>query len=292
MATYNLAWYSLDDRDGDGQRNDPKPAAERDAMASLLARIDADVLAVQEIGPTAMVEDLRHNLRARGLDYPYVDHAIRPQSDLGLAVFSRFPIVERKPRLDDAYRIGATNLPVLRGFADVTIEAAPGYRFRLIVAHLKSKTYHPLGQTEMRRNEARLLANHVRRALRSDPALNLLVAGDLNDSPDSGPLQEIVGQGAIRLIDLRPADAVGDVWTHQGRGIDIYSRIDYLLASPGMAQEFVRGRSRAVRDPSVAVASDHRPLVAVFTARDAAPDSADATPATPHPAPRPDDRTP
>ncbi|MBU4459807.1 MAG: endonuclease/exonuclease/phosphatase family protein, partial [Verrucomicrobia bacterium] len=173
VATYNLAWYSLDDRDGDGQRNDPKPAAERDAMASLLARIDADVLAVQEIGPTAMVEELRRNLRARGLDYPFVEHAIRPQSDLGLAVFSRFPIVERKSRLDDTYRIGATNLPVLRGFADVTIEAAPGYRFRLIVAHLKSKIYHPLGQTEMRRNEARLLANHVRKALRTDPALNL-----------------------------------------------------------------------------------------------------------------------
>lgn len=295
VATYNLARYTLDDRDEDGQRNDPKPAAERDAVASLLARLDADVLAVQEIGHGPMVEDLRRSLRARGLDYPHVEHAIRPQSDLGLAVFSRFPILERTPRMDDTYRIGATNLPVLRGFADVTIEAAPGYRFRMIVAHLKSKTYHPLGQTEMRRNEARLLANHVRRAMRENPALNLLVAGDLNDSPGSGPLQEVVGQGATRLIDLRPADAIGDAWTHHGHGIDIYSRIDYLLASPGMAREFVPDRSRAVRDPSAQIASDHRPVLAVFTARDAAAGPADATP-TPtagrHRAPKPGARTP
>ncbi len=278
VATYNLARYTLDDRDRDGQRNDPKPAGERAAQASLLARLRPDVLAVQEIGPAEVFEGLRGDLRAGGLEFPHVEHVIRPGSDLGLAVFSRFPIVERTPRMDDTYRIGETNLPVLRGFADVVIEPAPGYRFRLIVAHLKSKVYHPLGQTEMRRNEARLLANHVRRALRGNPATNLLVVGDLNDSPDSAPLHEILGNGSTRLIDLRPADVVGDVWTHQGRGVDIYSRIDYVLASPGMALEFVRDRSRAVRDPAVPEASDHRPLFAVFTARDTAPPPREPSP--------------
>ena len=277
VATYNLARHTLDDRDRDGQRNDPKPASERAALSSLLARLRPDVLAVQEIGPAVVFEGFLRDLRAAGLDYPHADHVIRPGADVGLAVLSRFPIVERTPRMDDAYRIGETNLPVLRGFADVVLEPAPGYRFRLIVAHLKSKVYHPLGQTEMRRNEARLLANHVRKALRGDPAMNLLLVGDLNDAPDSAPLHEILGSGSTRLIDLRPADVVGDVWTHRGRGVDIYSRIDYVLASPGMALEFVRDRSRAVRDPSVADASDHRPLFAVFTARDAtAPPTAPA----------------
>lgn len=278
VATYNLARYTLDDRDRDGQRNDPKPSAERAAQGSLLARLRPDVLAVQEIGPAGVFEGFLGDLRAGGLEYPHVEHVIRPGSDLGLAVLSRFPILERTPRMDDTYRIGGTNLPVLRGFADVVIEPAPGYRFRLIVAHLKSKVYHPLGQTEMRRNEARLLANHVRKALRGNPAMNLLVVGDLNDSPDSAPLHEILGNGSTRLIDLRPADAVGDVWTHQGRGVDIYSRIDYVLASPGMALEFVRDRSRAVRDPAVPQASDHRPLFAVFTARDATPPPREPSP--------------
>jgi len=270
IATYNLARHTLDDRDRDGQRNDPKPAAERAAQCSLLTRLRPDVLAVQEIGTAPVLQGFVNDLRAAGLDYPHVEHVIRPGSDVGLAVLSRFPFVQRTPPMEDTYRIGETNLPVLRGFADVVIEPAEGYRFRLMVAHLKAKVYHPLGQTEMRRNEARLLANHVRKALRGDPAMNLLVVGDLNDSPDSAPLHEILGNGSTRLIDLRPADAVGDVWTHQGRTVDIYSRIDYVLASPGMALEFVRSRSRAVRDPAVAAASDHRPLLAVFTARDAA----------------------
>jgi len=279
VATYNLARHTLDDRDRDGQRNDPKPSAERAAQASLLARLRPDILAVQEIGTEPVLRGFVADLRAAGLDYPHVEHVIRPGSDVGLAVLSRFPFVERTPRIDDTYRIGETNLPVLRGFADVVVEPAEGYRFRLMVAHLKSKIYHPLGQTEMRRNEARLLANHVRKALRGNPAMNLLVVGDLNDSPDSAPLNEILGNGSTRLIDLRPADAVGDVWTHQGRTVDIYSRIDYVLASPGMALEFVRERSRAVRDPAVAEASDHRPLLAVFAAHDAAP--APREPSTP-----------
>ncbi len=270
VATYNLARYTLDDRDRDGQRNDPKPAAERSAQASLLCRLRPDILAVQEIGPGVILEGFLRDLSAHGLDYPHVEHVIRPGSDVGLAILSRFPIVERTPRLEDIYRIGETNLPVLRGFADVVIEPAPGYRLRLITAHLKAKVFHPLGQTEMRRNEARLLANHVRKALRGNPAMNLLVVGDLNDSPDSAPLNEILGNGSTRLVDLRPEDAVGDVWTHQGRGVDIYSRIDYMLASPGLVAEFVRNRSRAVRDPAVAEASDHRPLLAVFAARDTA----------------------
>lgn len=270
VASYNLRRYTLDDRDRDGQRNDPKPIRERTAQASLLARLHPDILAVQEIGPGPFLEEFRTDLRNRGLDYPYVESVFRPGTDVGLAVLSRYPIVARAPHTEDSYRIGSTNLPVLRGFVDVGIEVSPTYRFRLIVAHLKSKVYHPLGQTEMRRNEARLLANHIRHALAETPDLNLLVVGDLNDSPGSAPVEEILGDGTARLYDLRPADAVGDVWTHRGAGIDIYSRIDYLLASPAMVPEFVRKRSRAVRDPDVAAASDHRPIFAVFTARDMA----------------------
>lgn len=267
VASYNLRHYSLEDRDGDGVRAEPKPAAERRAAVELLGRWKPDVLAVQEIGGTDVLDEFRCALRGVDLEYPHVEHILQPGSPVGLAVLSRFPIVARRPKTNDTYRIGDAELPVLRGFIDVDIEAPGRYRFRLFVAHLKSKVYHPRGQTEMRRNEARLLAQHVQQALRDQPAANVLVVGDLNDSPDSAPVQKLLGEETARLFDLRPIDAVGDAWTHHSRTVDVYSRIDYALASASMVPAFVRGKSCVIRDPAAPVASDHRPLFLVFRAR-------------------------
>ena len=261
LMSWNLRRYSIEDRDGDGQRAEPKPAAERAAAVRLIARWRPDVLAVQEIGVEPVLDEFRRALRGEGMDYPDVEHLIRPDSTIGLAVLSRLPIIARRSRLDDTYRIGTTNLPILRGFIDVELKAPNGYRLRLFVAHLKSKVFHPLGQTEMRRNEARIIAQYVHGALEGEPALNLLLLGDLNDSPESAPVQRLLGEDSRRLYDLRPSDEFGDVWTHFGSTVDVYSRIDYALVSAGLLDEVVRDQCRVVRDPDAMVASDHRPIV-------------------------------
>ncbi|MCX7818302.1 MAG: endonuclease/exonuclease/phosphatase family protein [Kiritimatiellae bacterium] len=268
--SWNLRMYSIEDRDGDGQRTEPKPPTERAAISRIIARCRPHVLAVQEIGISAVLDEFRRALQAEGLVYPHLEHLIRPDATIGLAVLSRLPIVARRSRLDDVYRIGTTNLPVLRGFIDVELQTERGYRFRLFVVHLKSKVYHPLGQTEMRRNEARIIAQHVHSALQSEPGLNLLLLGDLNDSPDSAPVQRLLGEDTRLLHDLRPSDDLGDVWTHFSSTVDIYSRIDYALVSAGMLGEVVREKCRVVRDPDLLIASDHRPLLVVVRATDAA----------------------
>ncbi len=271
VCTYNLQHYGLQDRDGDGQWNDPKPVREREAVADLLARLKPDILAVQEIGNPEIFGEFTGRLARNGLEYPHRALLQRGAGEDNLAVLSRFPIVARTDRLDDRYRIGAEDLTVLRGFLDVTLQVTPSYRVRLLVAHLKSKRFHRLGQTEMRRNEARLLANHVRQALRENPRANLLVCGDLNDDPGSAPLRELTGERGEILDDLRPVDAVGDAWTHRSWSLDAHARLDYFLASPGLKADWVRDGTRAVRDPAADRASDHRPLVAVFRAADETP---------------------
>jgi endonuclease/exonuclease/phosphatase family metal-dependent hydrolase len=121
----------------------------------------------------------------------------------------------------------------------------------------------------MRRNEARLLGKHVRQMLKDTPDLNVLVAGDLNDTPRSAPLAEIVGEKRDRvLFDLRPADASGDYWTHYWDDEDMYERLDYLLVSSGMRGEAVPGKTHIVRVPREASGSDHRPVVGVFVAKE------------------------
>jgi len=268
VMTYNLRQYALMDRDGDGELDDPKPENERRAAISLIAKEHPDVLSVQEMGDATVFAQFRDDLRAAGLDYPYAERLSRGRIEINLAVLSRFPIVAVRNHTNEWYSIGEANVPVARGFLDVEFQVNPQYRFRLLTAHLKSKVYSPLGQTEMRRNEARLLNKAVRDILEKNPDTNLLVAGDLNDDYSSAPLHEVRGKRGGQMTDLRPADAAGDVWTYFYAAIDGYNRFDYFFVSDGMLPEVVREQTRVVRDPLTYEASDHRPVVAVFRAVD------------------------
>lgn len=262
VMTFNLHYYALADRGG--PQPEQKPAREREAVVDIIARIKPDILAVQEMGNRAIFEEFRAALHAAGLNYPHQEFLQRGQSELNMAVLSRYPMTDRQPRLDDRYSIGEAEIAVLRGFVDVEIEVAPEYRFRLMTAHLKSKVFHQLGQTEMRRNEARLLNKHVRNFLKDTPDINLLVVGDFNDNPGSAALREVAGADQQYLQDVRPVDFVGDAWTYFDPGADQYSRLDYMLVSYGMAPEVVREKTRVIRDRLNMVGSDHRPVVTVF----------------------------
>lgn len=252
------------DRDGGGEPDDPKPEAERRAIVSLIAKENPDVLAVQEMGAAPVFAEFRSALRAAGRDYPYAELLEYGRKDANLAVLSRFPIVAVQHHTNEWYSIGEAKLPVARGFLDVSVQVSPAYQFRLLGAHLKSKVYSPLGQTEMRRNEARLLNKAVREILEESPDANLLLVGDLNDDYNSSPLREVAGRRGGEMTDLRPEDEVGDVWTFFSGGTDSYSRFDYLFVSEGMRPEVIREQTRVVRDPLTCEASDHRPVIGVF----------------------------
>ena len=267
VMTYNLKRYCYDDRDRDGQENDPKPEEEVRAAVELIARTRPDVLAIQEMGAPDLFKDFHARLAAKGLSYPHTELIPGSATNLNNAVLSRFAFASKQSITNDEYTIGDWVIPVRRGYISVDVQVNPSYRFRLMVAHLKSKVYHPAGQTEMRRNEARLLNKHVRKGLEENPDLNLLVAGDLNDTIDSAALREVLGSPR-KLFDLRPKDSVGDVWSHFWAKQEMYERLDYLLVSAGMKPEVVWTKNHIVRDPLTYTASDHRPVVGVFKAKD------------------------
>jgi len=264
VMSYNVKQYAFMDRDGGGQDDDPKPQAERDAVVKLIVAARPDVLALQEMGDEIIFSRFRQALRDAGLNYPYAELLQRGKIEVNLAVLSRFPIVSVQHRTNDWYSIGPAKVQVARGFMDIDIQVNPAYRFRLMNAHLKSKVYSSLGQTEMRRNEARLLNKAVRNILEESPDINLLVVGDMNDHYASAPLREVAGRRGGELMDLRPVDSAGDAWTHFQASTDSHSRFDYLFVSEGMKSEVIEERTRVVRDPLTYTASDHRPIIGVF----------------------------
>ncbi|MDD2239586.1 MAG: endonuclease/exonuclease/phosphatase family protein [Kiritimatiellae bacterium] len=274
VMTFNLNHYRLEAPPTASDSLQPVPRPEADALVETIRHAAPDILAVQGMGPPAAWAEFQYRLRAVGLEYRYDDYLPCEDQDIQLGVLSRFPIVARQPHTDDRYTIGPSQFPVLRGFIDITLEPNPDYQIRLLSAHLKSKRFHEYGQAEMRRNEARLLGNHIRAALDEHPNINLLVLGTFNDDPGSRVLRDILTyQDKPVLFDLRPVDEAGDAWTYR-TDTDTHLRQDYVLVNRGLLNEVVLAKTGILRSAALLTATDHRPLIATFVAREQAQDQA------------------
>ena len=146
----------------------------------------------------------------------------------------------------------------------------------MLAAHLKSKRPIPSAdESDLRLEEAKILREIVEARFKVNPNANLVVLGDLNDSKDSPSTKIIIGKGKMKLFDTRPTERNGDSreemghahesrqisWTHFFAKEDVYSRIDYILLSPGLARRFVSEESFVLRLPNWGDASDHCPLL-------------------------------
>jgi endonuclease/exonuclease/phosphatase family metal-dependent hydrolase len=164
----------------------------------------------------------------------------------------------------------------------VDIQVNAQYTFTLFNGHLKSR--RPVGfadQADLREQEAIILREKIDARLKARPSANLIVLGDFNDTIDSRVLRTILGRGRSALVDTRPSErwendpahpASGQrrviAWTYHFAREDTYSRIDYILISPGMAREWERPGSYVLRMPDWGEASDHRPLIASFVKKE------------------------
>jgi len=266
FVAYNLLNYLKMDRRVDGrmQPEKPKPEAEIEALLAMLAGCQPDILGVSEIGSEEDTRDLRHRLAGIGIDLPHLVHVDGSDPVRNLALLSKFPVVATDHQTDLHYNAGGRRLPFQRGILDATVEINPDYRLRLIGSHFKSKREVDFADhDEMRRNEAELTRRHIEKILRENPQTNLLLFGDFNDTKNN-PAFSILKGGAGRpdsLDDLWLRDQYGLRWTHYWRTADLYSRIDYIFFSRGLAPEILRNFSRIHYAPEWELASDHRPLV-------------------------------
>jgi endonuclease/exonuclease/phosphatase family metal-dependent hydrolase len=279
VATYNLEGYL----DQPTETRPAKLAAAKAKVRESVLALKPDVLAVQEMGSTNALLELRDSLKAEGLDLPYWEHVNGFDTNIHVAVLSRFPLAARHPHTNDSFLLSGRRFRVSRGFGEVEIQVNTNYSFTLIVAHLKSKrAIAQADEAEMRLEEAKLLREKVDACLAANPNANLVVLGDFNDTKDSASTKAVIGRGKHKLVDTRPAERNGDntpspnpaweprnvTWTHYYGKEDSYTRIDYVLISPGMAREWVANDTCVLTIPNWGVGSDHRPIAATFEAED------------------------
>jgi endonuclease/exonuclease/phosphatase family metal-dependent hydrolase len=277
IATYNLENY-LDQPIG------TRPAKSADSRAKVresLRAIQADVVALQEMGTTNALLELRASLKAEGLDYPFWEHVTGWDTNIHVAVLSRFPIIARRPHTNESFLLFGRRFRVNRGFLEVDLKVNDRYSFTLMTTHLKSRRPVPeADEAELREQESILLRAKIDARLSASPNANLVVLGDLNDTQDSRSTRAVIGRGKNALVDTRPAERNGDNlpnpnprygprninWTHYYGKEDSYSRIDYLLLSAGMAREWNKEETYLLALPNWGIGSDHRPLVATIFA--------------------------
>ena len=279
LATYNLENY-IDTPEGN--RRIKPPEAKAKILESILA-MKPDVLAMEEMGSTNTLLDLQASLRAANLDLPYWEHITGADTNVHLAVLSRYAFTARQPHTNETFVLSGRRFHVSRGFIELEITVNAHYKFTLITTHLKSRNPSPMAdEAEQREQEAGLLHELVTTRLAADPSLNLAVVGDFNDIRDSKPLRLLLGRGKTGLFDTRPqernpcpsptppspTDLRTVAWTYYYGKEDTYSRFDYILLSPGMKKEWVREETFIPVIPNWGMGSDHRPIVATFEAED------------------------
>ena len=279
VATYNLESYTAAPKGSRPAKSDASKAKVRESLRAL----SADVLALQEVGGAEALDELRASLKGEGLDYPHVEHVTGWDTNIQVAVLSRFPIVARRSHTQDSFLLNGRRFRLTRGIGEVDIQVSDKYSFTLLAAHLKSRrAAAEADESDIREQEALVLREKIDARLRADPNANLVVVGDLNDVKDSGATRAIIGKGRSALVDTRPAERNGDsepaarsrgaartiTWTHFYAKEDTYSRIDYILLSRGMAREWDASSSYVLALPDWGIASDHRPVLASFSALD------------------------
>jgi endonuclease/exonuclease/phosphatase family metal-dependent hydrolase len=280
VATYNLENYL----DAPAGTRPVKTAEGKAKIRESLRALQADVLALQEMGSTNALNELRGSLKREGLDYPYWEHVTGFDTNIHVTVLSKFPMTARRPHTNDSFLLFGRRFRVSRGFAEVDIQVNARYAFTLMTAHLKSRRPIPeADEAELREQEALVLREKIDARLKANPQINLIVLGDFNDVKDSRSTRALIGRGRGALLDTRPGERNGDnqpnpnprfeprsvTWTYHYGKEDTYSRFDYILLSPGMAREWKQSETYVLALANWGVASDHRPVVAAFVAEDA-----------------------
>lgn len=268
VMTWNVENYLIKDRIVAGRwvPGYPKPEREKSALREVIRLVDADIIALQEMGSEEFLIELQNDLQAVEMAYPYRFTGSGEDEVRHVALLSRLPLLFTAAHNDLDFPYFGERIAPRRALLEARI-AVNDSLIHIFVVHLKSKWTERADDFQARRRrtaEATAMRNRILRTV--DPGLDLyLIVGDLNDSPRSPAVARFLRRGDLIISTLtHPTDSRGHRWTQHWQREDLYSRLDYILVSPALMPMIASASTAIIDHALVAVASDHRPVVADF----------------------------
>lgn len=220
--------------------------------ARMINDLEADVLAVVE-AESRPVFNMFFDLYGRKMTFtkPFkhvmiIDGNDERGIDVGIASVESFPIGEIRSHVDDLdeeeKKIFSRDAP------EYTITTPNGNRVIVIPNHFKSKYggNDPAGQRRRKRQADEVL--NIYNRLVAEGEENIVVLGDLNDTPDSDELSNLLNRSDLQEVTDHPNFTEFEFRANNGnRGIGTHStgndknKIDYLLLSPALFQKVQLG---------------------------------------------------
>lgn len=275
ICTYNcmnlFAWQA----EPEEPINPAKPQREVRALANTIRWVNADLVAMQEVGSLTALRDVNSLLHE-----PYPHLLLAPtNSDRGihLGFMSRYPLELHshrdqplldecgRPLTDISSRQGTTLEPLhlQRDVAVAQLSPVPGEPMFIANVHLKSagkRPWNTLSPLTVRAAETRVLTQVIDQFQTLYPQSPLLAMGDFNDNPTSTAftsLEHLPG-GALfdplmrELVPVNPR--ISTYWPKRR------SRIDRILLNSVARKHYQLGSVRLWGNKRAEVASDHFPL--------------------------------
>lgn len=226
-------------------------------IAGAIAGFEADLVALEEVENQACLDALLSRLTGV---FPYgVLGEIGTPGSVDVAILSRTPLeqvlVHRDA--DRLTRPDGSRTTFSREFLEAHVRAVDGTEVVLFAAHFRSKSNDDPGRRLAEAQVSRRIVTDVASAL---PGALVLLAGDLNDTPDSAPLQALTADGGLLRAaeDLPVADQA--TYVFNGRG----EPIDHILQAATDAGVLVPRSAKVWKESRGFAGSDHFALTADF----------------------------
>jgi endonuclease/exonuclease/phosphatase family metal-dependent hydrolase len=210
--------------------------------AKVIQDVNADILGVIEaedrIALSRFNEQLLKPIDAAYSGIMLIDGNDERGIDVGVLTKPSYHIESIVSHVDDmenGNRIFSRDCP------EFTVQANETTRVLLLVNHLKSKGFGSTAQSDARRKAQARRVREIYDLRRSQGIDMIAVVGDLNDTPDSDPLQPLLSEGSeLRDISAHPkfkSDGRPGTFGNGNKG----DKIDYVLLSPALFERVTSG---------------------------------------------------
>lgn len=265
VASYNL-FNMFDDHD-DPYRADEgtriKPRIELDRLAKSIKELNADVIAVSEVENREFLQRFVDVL----LPNMGYDHVVLLEGNdlrgIDVGIISRVPIgsVRSHRHLTFAGPDGSRQ-SFGRDVLVTTLEPPGAQPLDVWVVHLKSNSGGREAAEPVRLAEAREVRRLIDAELVRNAESRFLVMGDFNDTPESRTLSTIVGAETGALWSVGDDLADPELVTYNAK--PYRSIIDFILCSPAMRRQYLKGSLKIPQGSIETTGSDHNPISATF----------------------------